>query len=215
MLAVHLDNLLFILLVAGIGLVRLLVKKAGGTTTDDSDSPPGEQTPPPLPRQTEQTDEERIRKFLEALGQPTSSKPPPPVRPRPVVPAVTNFQRQQVEQAAQAARRRKLLNPLRPLTTTPQPEPPRRVTMPWPTAPSYEVTPAAPPAATPPPLPATMIPMETYAVAVAASGPAVAATAADLTKLFRSRDDLRRAIILREVFGPPRGLQPLELIGSA
>jgi hypothetical protein len=55
---------------------------------------------------------------------------------------------------------------------------------------------------TPPPLPVTPKPGEAYSVAKA--GPA---------KLFASRDDLRRAIILREVFGPPRGLQPLDSIG--
>ena len=202
MLAVHLDNLLFILLMVGVGLLRLLAKKAGGRTEEEPDSSPEKETPPPLPRQTEQTDEERIRKFLEALGQPTSSKPPPPVRPRPVAPTVPEFQRQQVEPAAQAARPRKLLNPLPPLTTAP----PRRVTMPRPTAPSYEATSATMPDPTPPPM--TKTPVETYAVAT--SGPA----AADITRLLGSRDDLRRAIILREVFGPPRGLQSLDLIGN-
>ena len=59
---------------------------------------------------------------------------------------------------------------------------------------------------TPPPM--TKTPVETYAVAT--SGPA----AADITRLLGSRDDLRRAIILREVFGPPRGLQSLDLIGN-
>ena len=205
MLAVHLDNLLFILLMVGVGLLRLLAKKAGGRTEEEPDPSPGKETPPPLPRQTEQTDEERIRKFLEALGQPTSSKPPPPVRPRPVAPTVSEFQRQQVEQAAQAARPRKLLNPLPPLTTVPAAAPPRRVTMPRPTALSYEATSATPPDPTPP---MTKTPVETYAVAT--SGPA----AADITKLLGSRDDLRRAIILREVFGPPRGLQSLDLIGN-
>ncbi len=208
MLAVHLDNLLFILLIVGVGLLRLLAKKAGGTTEKDPDWSSEKETPPPLPRQTEQTDEERIRKFLEALGQPTSSKPPPPARPRPVATTIPEFQRQQVEPAAQAARPRKLLNPLPPLTTVPAAAPPRRVTTPRPAAPSYEATSATPPNPTPPPLPMTKTPVEAYAVA--ASGPA----AVDITKLLGSRDDLRRAIILREVFGPPRGLQSLDLIGN-
>jgi hypothetical protein len=50
--------------------------------------------------------------------------------------------------------------------------------------------------------------VEIYTVARAT--PVEPRVAADLAKLFVSRDDLRRAIILREVFGPPRGLQPLD-----
>ncbi|HEY2123932.1 MAG TPA: hypothetical protein VGG94_00595 [Chthoniobacterales bacterium] len=214
MLAVHLDNLLFLLLIAGIGLLRLLAKKAGGTSEED-------QPPPPSPGKTDQTDEERIRKFLEALGQPTSSKPPPPVRPRPAAPVEPELTRQQAEEAARAARRRRLLNPLPPLTTVPPPLPRRVVTPRAPAPPVAEPLPVAPlqtvvvPAyevsvpggsETPPPLPVTPKPGEAYSVAKA--GPAAA-----LAKLFASRDDLRRAIILREVFGPPRGLQPLDSIG--
>jgi hypothetical protein len=35
-----------------------------------------------------------------------------------------------------------------------------------------------------------------------------------ITLLLRSPSGLRNAIILREIFGPPRSLQPLELIGQ-
>jgi hypothetical protein len=38
---------------------------------------------------------------------------------------------------------------------------------------------------------------------------------ADIAKLLRSSTGQRNAIILREVFGPPRSLQPLDLVGSA
>src|SRR5438552_16476223 len=74
--------------------------------------------PPPIPRAPAESDEERIRKFLEALGQPTTSKPPPPVMPRPtyqqpmVLPHVPPF-----------------ASPLPPLTTRP-PALPRRVAIP-------------------------------------------------------------------------------------
>ena len=219
MLAVHLDNLLFILLIAGVGLLRLLAKKAGGSSEEDQPPPPGK---------SEQTDEERIRKFLEALGQPASSRPPPPVRPRPVAPVETGLPRPQTEEAARAARRRKLLNPLPPLTTVPPPLPQRRVITPRATTPSeaepLPVTPPQPAAApayevtapggseTPPPLPVAQNAVEVYTISKA--GPPARTAGAAFAKLFTSRDDLRRAIILREVFGPPRGLQPLDSIGT-
>ena len=37
----------------------------------------------------------------------------------------------------------------------------------------------------------------------------------DLAALLASPAGLRQAIILREVFGPPRSLQPFDLVGSA
>jgi hypothetical protein len=37
----------------------------------------------------------------------------------------------------------------------------------------------------------------------------------EVTKLLSSPASLRNAIILREIFGPPRGLQPLDFIASA
>jgi hypothetical protein len=62
--------------------------------------------------------------------------------------------------------------------------------------------------------PILLPPVEAYTVA-AHGGPATPALGTDFAKLFTSRDDLRRAIILREVFGPPRSLQPLDLPGNA
>ena len=116
---------------AGVGLLRLLVKKAGGQTVDDEPAPPPlPRTAPPFPRAPTQTDEERIRKFLEALGQPTTSAPPPPVSPRPLPPAITEFQRAKMEEAARAARRRSIMTPLPPLTTVPPEPSSRRVIMP-------------------------------------------------------------------------------------
>src|SRR6266480_3867918 len=80
----HLDNLIFILLIAMAALLRLLASKAGSPKKSE---PPERSTSPsptsqPVARPLPETDEERIRRFLEALGQPTSSKPPIPVLPR-------------------------------------------------------------------------------------------------------------------------------------
>src|SRR5205809_2136 len=42
-----------------------------------------------------------------------------------------------------------------------------------------------------------------------------ARTGTDIATLLRSAAGLRNAIILREIFGPPRSLQSLDLVGSA
>ncbi len=88
MIAAHLENLLFLLLVALAALFQLLAKTAGKTGKDRTrrTSTPIPSTPPPVRRAPTESDEEKIRKLLEALGQPTTSKPPPPVVPRTDIP---------------------------------------------------------------------------------------------------------------------------------
>src|SRR5216110_217597 len=86
----HLDNLLFILLIAMAALFRLLAHKAG-EAKKRSQKPDQRPTAIPQPdqpirRASVESDEERIRKFLEALGQPTTAKPPPPIVPRTDIP---------------------------------------------------------------------------------------------------------------------------------
>jgi hypothetical protein len=235
MLAASLDTLLFILLMAGVGLLRLLIKKASGEPVDNtpvSPSPP--RTPPPLPRAPTQTDEERIRKFLEALGQPTTSSPPPAVAPRPLPPLVDEFQQRRMEEATRSARRRSVLSPLPPLTTVP-PEPssrrvitPRRVqlpgqiTTPPPEGKTLTSEPPSPDAyqvqesTAMPPAPAQPVITQTEAYAAVtqrAAAPRGATIQNPLTNLLRSPAGLRQAILLREILGPPRSLQPLENAG--
>jgi hypothetical protein len=62
-----------------------------------------------------------------------------------------------------------------------------------------------------PPIPKT--PMEAYAAATRpiAKG---AQLKTDIATLLASKSGLRDAIILREIFGPPRGLQALDTIGT-
>src|SRR5205807_5496926 len=88
MLAAHLENLLFLLLLALAGLFQLLGRAARKTSTDEVEptSKPAPRMPKPIPRAPAESDEERIRKFLEALGQPPTSRPPPPVVPRTDIP---------------------------------------------------------------------------------------------------------------------------------
>src|SRR4029453_7120682 len=84
MIAAHLDNLLFLLLVAVAVLFQFLAKTAGETRKDQTKrtSTPIPRAPTPMRRPPTESDEDRIRKLLEALGQPPTSRPPPPVVPR-------------------------------------------------------------------------------------------------------------------------------------
>src|SRR5947208_16374839 len=84
MIAAHLDSLLFFLLVAVAVLFQFLAKTAGKTGKDQSKriSTPTPRTPTPMRRVPAESDEDRIRKLLEALGQPPTSKPTTPVVPR-------------------------------------------------------------------------------------------------------------------------------------
>src|SRR5204862_7670157 len=86
MLAVHLENLLFLLLLVVAGLLQLLGRAARKTSADEQTKPtpkPRPTAPRPIPRAPVESDQERIRKFLEALGQPPASPPPSPIAPRP------------------------------------------------------------------------------------------------------------------------------------
>jgi len=172
----------FLLLIVFVALVRWLASKAKSQTRTPQNPP----TPPPAPASQpiprggdSQAEEERIRRFLEALGQPPGTTPPK---------AVTR-------------RRPDLLSPLPPLKTKPPPLP--------------QVVSA------PPPLPfetARETAFEVHDVArQTSSEPAPSQTRSVPAARFNPRvklgspQDLRTAIVLREIFGPPRSLQPLDL----
>src|SRR6266540_7343344 len=86
----HIENLLFILLIAVAALFKLLTSKAGEAKKRQEDLDRRSAMRPsaakPIERAPVESDEERIRRFLEALGQPTGSRPPPPVVPRTDIP---------------------------------------------------------------------------------------------------------------------------------
>src|SRR5437868_12161420 len=90
MLAAHLDNLLFLLFIAIAIFFQILTRAASKGRRRPGDtrriSTPPSQMSRPLSGDADETDEQRIRKFLEALGQPTTSKPPAPVAPRTDIP---------------------------------------------------------------------------------------------------------------------------------
>jgi hypothetical protein len=211
--ALHLDNLLFLLLVAVALLFRWLASKAGGAGKESNEREPRSTSTPPasqLERRAQtQSEEERIRKFLEALGQPAGSRPPGPAQPR------TNIPPRPV--APVQAPREMVAFPRTPKRT---PALPKRVQQPGP-PPSQEKLFRAPPPAvvelppvgSEPPPPLLAIPVAAQAAVTDVKKAAPPQT--ELIALLRSPAGLRNAVVLREIFGPPRSLQPLHRIGSA
>ena len=204
----HIENLLFILLIAVAALFKLLATKAGEAKKKQEELDRRSATSPPDAEPIEhapvQSDEERIRRFLEALGQPTGSRPPPPVVPRtdipprplaPVQPPPGPFSIPRGRLTSKERRKRRVVPPEIPVVTPPviqvqeqqvQIEPRSDAKLPA----GADATPAD-------------------------SKIKIAYTAADIAGFLRSSTGQRNAIILREIFGPPRSLQPLDLVGSA
>ena len=197
----HLDNLLFLLLLAVAFLFQLLTRAVTRASRDQTkrESTSTREMPPPVLHSPTEADAERIRKFLEALGQPPTSRPPPPVvsrtdlPPRPVapvrpppIPTARNVLTRKKRQIVQA------------------PKTPALASI-------FEVHEAPPPLK---PADSVRSPVETHSMA---TGPKTKLTGSvtDIAMLLRSTAGVRNAIILREIFGPPRSLQPFDLIGSA
>ena len=199
----HFENLLFILLIAMAALLRLLATKAGEAKKRPlkSDQRPTQtpQVSQPIRRASVESDQERIRKFLEALGQPTTAKPPPPIVPRTDVPPrpVAPVQPPPIPTARNVLTRRKkqVVEPTKFLAAAPTFE-------------HHETPPARE-------LPASIkSPIEPYAIETESKAK-VGRIGIDVARLLRSPTGLRDAIVLREIFGPPRSLQPLDLVVSA
>ena len=206
MIAVSFDNLLFLLLVAVAVLFQFLAKAAAKTGKDQTKRTETPQTSTPTRRPPTESDEDRIRKLLEALGQPPTSRPPPPVVPRtdipprpvaPVQPPISPLSQVRREKS----RKREII-----AKEIPPPPTVREKMVP----PAFEVQEGQLPSA---PSPIFKAPAETYAgvtpIIAKAEGPR-----ADVATLLASTSGLRGAIILREILGPPRGLRTLEFIGT-
>jgi hypothetical protein len=204
----HIENLFFFLLVGAAFFLKWLSQrpKDNNQTTKRPSVPEDNSI-----SRGEQTDEERIRQFLEALGQPTSAKPPPKIirrtmpEARRVFPRVPPMVEPRLEKKPYPT-----LTTVPPAEVTATPSPPP---ISQPSAPARPVTRAA------------IFASETSAYDVRSSAAVPASTDRTITKetrpmlpslgaLLRSSDGLRQAVILREVFGPPRSLQALDLLRS-
>ena len=201
------DTLIFFVLAALALIFKWLTSKAEKSQAEkeargSESAPPNEQAPPPL-RPAPQSEEERVRRFLEALGMPPGTQaPPPPVRQRrvvtPSVPPAPPAQRPKVK--------RSFVQPLPPLVTTPEDlSPPPLQSAPPPLPSVVSVAPPSPEIELPsPPLPA-------FVPAIRPTAARKPAAVMSLGATLRSPGSVRRAIVLREVLGPPRGLQPLDV----
>src|SRR5437588_1796822 len=117
--ATHFDNLLVLLFFAIAILFQILTSAAAKSRkrrgdTERRPTSPSQMSRPPTVEEDER-DEERIRKFLEALGQPTTTKAPPPVARRPT------YQRPIIVEREESIPKRRptVFSPLPPLTTQP------------------------------------------------------------------------------------------------
>ena len=180
------DTVIFLVL-AGLALIfKWLTNQGSGDAEKTKPAPPQA----PIQRSPPQSDQERVRRFLEALGVPPGTQAPPPVRPRTITPrpVITAAPR-----TPPPTIKRTWAQPLPPLTTAPPPE-------------SVFMVEAQPAPVAPPPLPAEIRPPTRSASSARKAVPASPLTS--LGQILRSREKIRQAIILREIFGPPRGLEP-------
>jgi hypothetical protein len=208
MIAVSFDNLLFLLLVAVAVLFQFLAKAAAKTGKDQTKRTATLRTPTPTPtrRPPTESDEDRIRKLLEALGQPPTSRPPPPVAPRTEIPprpvAPVQPPMSPLSQLRRDKPRKREIIP----KEIPPPRPGRSAEKMVP--PTFEVQEGEVPIAPPPIFKA---PAETY-VGVTPTIAKAEGLRADVATLLASTSGLRGAIILREILGPPRGLRAVDAL---
>jgi hypothetical protein len=218
----HFDqNIIFIIIAAIVGISRLIARISEESKKQQQKRPPQPpRSPGTLPEYTQpaqraqpKTDADRVREFLEALGQPAGTVPPPKVQPRtqipprplePVQPPASMRPFRKPEFRTWKEQVKKMVVLQQPTKPTPA----RRIVVP-------SVPPAVPAEANDP---GAWIAQEQAQVSVAqkkdvtsrvSAPPTLAPSAETLWKqILRSPDSLRTAIILREIFGPPRGLQP-------
>ncbi len=218
MIAVSLDNLLFFLLIAVAALFQLLSKALSKSKKEPDETPsesPTPQRPRPVRRLPAESDADRIRKFLEALGQPASSTPPPPVVPRTAIPPrpLAPVQPPPVIPGWRLPREQRTTSDVTPSESC-SPEQPSRLqevvppTVPPLAAAEFEVREQVPVELQQPPVIKTPVETSTATQAVAKR----ADSKMNIATLVASKSRLRELILLREILGPPRGLQAFDLL---
>ncbi len=242
------EQLIFVLILGALALGKHFLERGGsfgGDSPDDIPNPPQrrrpiEPRPPAAMPGSGETEEERMRRFMEALGLPPTAPPPQPkpavqrpIEPRPAAPTPAAQMPQQPRPSRPNPRHlgEPFGRPMAPVFRRPKlPQQPR----PGP-APAPEVRrpePAPEPAKAPMVAPMSesapamqvasleRLPDSGGAVELAAAGVESSARFAsarrggqssrDIAALKRDLRDpaaLRRAILLREILGPPKGLQ--------
>jgi hypothetical protein len=214
----HFDqNIIFIIIAAVIGISRLIAhisEESKKRSQPRSRTPQSPQTRPedtePIRRVPPKTDDERVREFLDALGQPTGAPPPPKVQPRteipprplaPVLPPASMRPFAKPEFRTWKEQVKEIVVSQQP--TTPEPPEIKRTVVP----PPVPVT-ANEPGAWFAQEQAQTAAGITPAIGRASDQPTISASADAIWKqTLRTPAALRNAIILREIFGPPRGLQ--------
>ena len=219
MLAFSLDNLLFFLLIAVAALFQLLSKtisKAKKSDPNETSSSPRPQAPRPIQRAPRESDSDRIRKFLEALGQPASSTPPPPVVGRsdipprplaPVQPPPVIMPRARRLPAEKSEVNQKGNAPVEQPSRFQQVVPPA---IPPPATAAFDVHEELAAELQQPPI--ITKPDEAYATPKVFGPTRRADSKMDIATLLASKSTLREAILLREILGQPRGLQAFDLV---
>jgi hypothetical protein len=207
---VHSDQLIFIIVAAVIGISRLVARIA--EKGREQSQRRSQQAQAEKPRQSPvftrpKTDEERVREFLEALGAPAGTAPPPRVQPR------TDIPPRPVAPVSPPP----LSRPFSPVILKPVVEKARRIFTPAPATPSPEVSSeAAEPGA-------WLREEEKIEEAASKFEAATRATADEVASpriegainwknALRSRESVRTALVLREILGPPRALREVEAI---
>lgn len=214
----HFDqNIIFIIIAAIIGISRLISRI---TEQSKKQSQRGPQTPQPpqnrpeemepIQRARPKTDDERVREFLEALGQPAGTAPPPKIPPRTQIPPrpLAPVQPPASIRPFAKPKFRTWKEQVKEIIVLQQPAAPK--------PPEIKRTLVPPPVPVAANEPGAWIAQEqaqaglatkTVAQEVMGQPPISASADAIWKKALRSPDALKTAIILREIFGPPRGLQ--------
>jgi hypothetical protein len=197
------EQLVIVLVFIAIAVGKFLLQKRDDPGGDITPMPPARRpSPRPVsrPQVQQESEEERMRRFMEALGMPATGAAPPrkvvrttvQVKTRPVI----SIRRKEtppapVQEPPPAQAQPPPMTPPAPMEAFPSPVLPAEssfpVTEPEPAEPSQPALPVAPP----PVMAARTEPVRPF----------------DIRSLLRSPDSMRAAMVLREIIGPPRGLE--------